>query len=149
MVGLFLHNSFRNRGKNCCSLLRCPAFGHSFLEFGLKFNVTQSLVVQGSLFAVIRASHLTYVDRGTRSRNRPKLMARPAHPAKSDSKTRGRGRRCVDAYIYSDWNTPRITCLFHLLEKEGDTMLTIEVGVCALSNIATLFFSLRQNGIHE
>ena len=61
----------------------------------------------------------------------------------------GAGERCIDAYIYSDWNPPRITCLFHLLEKEGDTMLTIKAGVCALSNIATLFFSLRQNGIHE
>ena len=31
-----------------------------------------------------------------------------------------------DAYIYSDWNAPDITCLFLLLEKEGHTMLTIQ-----------------------
>jgi hypothetical protein len=67
----------------------------------------------------------------------------PAHPAKSDSKTRGRGKDAICAYTYSDWNPPRITCLFLLLEKEGDTMLTIKADVCALSNIVTLFFSLR------
>ena len=44
-------------------------------------------------------------------------------------------------YIYSDWNAPSITCLFHLLENEGDTMLATEAYVCAVSNITTPFFT--------
>jgi hypothetical protein len=45
-----------------------------------------------------------------------------------------------DAYIYSDWNVYVITRLFHLLKKEGHTMVTIVADVCALLNITTLLF---------
>lgn len=58
---------------------------------------------------------------------------------------RGRGKDIVDAYTYSDWNAPNITCLFPLLGKWATTMLTIKAGVCAVSNIVKLIFSAAKN----
>jgi hypothetical protein len=153
IVRLFLHNSSGNRDKNCCSLSQRPVFGHSFLESGLnsRFQLPISdcrlpilvlliLAITPSLGIALRC--VPGVTLGSRrSRNpllQPTLAAgeSPALPAKSDSKMRGRGRD--DAYIYSDWNAPDITCLFLLLEKREHTMLTIRKFVCALADITAL-----------
>ena len=68
---------------------------------------------------------------------------RDAVPAKSDSATEGAREDVIDSYIYSDWNTPSM--FISSAGKWGDTMLTIDAAVCALSNITTLFFSVSIN----
>jgi len=75
------------------------------------------LFLSASLFAGPQASHPTSVDVEPAYDRRRRLTGEaPALPAKSDVKEWARDR-VFDAYTYSDWNAPNITCLFHLLGK--------------------------------
>ena len=60
------------------------------------------------------------VEVGTRSRDDARRWRDACAPSEERFKDERARDSCNDAYTYSDWNAPRITCLFLLLEIEGD-----------------------------